>query len=273
MDRERARNAFAAYVRPYGTGNPRIALKVAHTVRVSELCDAIARAKGLSNKDVDLAWLCGLLHDIGRFEQLRRWDTFSDQESAPHALIGIEVLFGSGAAGLPEPLVAAEHECPLSAFIATRDHDELVRAAVALHSGYRLPAGLGARERLLCSLVRDADKIDILRTLRENTVQTVLKVSDQAFLDSGFSEEALAAFHERRCLRREERHSPADYLLGLVAFVFELAYAESRRILRERGYLRAFLERPFGLEPAFTHPATNSAFQTIAREALAYLDR
>ena len=271
IDRARAREAFANYVRPYGTGNPRIALKVVHTNRVAEVCDAVACAEGLPDDDIDLAWLCGLLHDIGRFEQLRRWDTFSDGDSAPHAAIGVEVLFGSGSAGLNEALVTSEHECGIEHFIETREHDALIRTTVALHSDFRLPDTLDGRTRLFCTILRDADKVDILRTLQENTVQTILKVSDNAFLGSRFSEEALAAFHAHRCLKRAERHSPADYLLGLVAFVFELEHAESRRILHERGYLQAFLERPFGLEPAFTDKETRELYGEISSEALDHL--
>ena len=273
IDRARARAVFADYVRPYGTDNPRIALKVVHTNRVAEVCDAVARAEGLTGADVDLAWLCGLLHDIGRFEQLRRWDTFADGESASHALIGVEVLFGAGAAGLDEPLITPEHECPIARFVADRANDELIRTAIATHSDFRLPDVLNMRTRLFCTILRDADKVDILRTLEENTVQTILKASDKAFLDSRFSGEALAAFHEHRCLRRDERHSPADYLLGLVAFVFELEHVESRRILRERGYLDTFLETPFGLNPAFTHAETRDTYNEISREALDFLKR
>ena len=273
LDRNRARKAFADYVRGYDAGNPRIALKVVHTNRVAEVCEAVARAEGLSGDDTDLAWLCGLLHDIGRFEQLRRWDTFSDGESAPHALIGVEALFGSGAAGLGEPLVEPVRTCPIERFIEDRGEDGLIREAVARHSDFRLPENLDARTHLFCAIVRDADKVDILRTLQENTVETILKVSDTDFLGSRFSNEALAAFRERRCLLRSERHSPADYLLGLVAFVFELEFPESRRFLREAGYLGTFLERPFGLEPAFTDPDTQRTYGEISREALSYLER
>lgn len=272
IDRVQARTAFADYVRPYGTNNPRIVLKVVHTNRVAEICEAVAVAEGLPGDDIDLAWLCGLLHDIGRFEQLRRWDTFSDGESAPHALIGAEVLFGSGSVGLDEALIAPGHECSIERFIETREHDGLIHAAVALHSDFRLPGNLDARTHLLCSIVRDADKVDILRTLQENTVQTILKVSDEAFLDSCFSDEALAAFHEHRCLRRDERHSPVDYLLGLVAFVFELEHAESRRILHDRNYLQAFLAKPFGLEPAFADARTQQLYREISHEALETLE-
>ena len=96
IDRERARTAFEAYLAPYDRENPRIALKAEHTYRVADLCDRIARASGFTQAGADLAWLCGLLHDIGRFEQLRRWGTFKDSMSASHAAIGVDVLFEDG---------------------------------------------------------------------------------------------------------------------------------------------------------------------------------
>lgn len=43
-------------------------------------------------EDIDLAWLIGILHDIGRFEQLRRYQTFFDYRSMDHAKYGVHVL-------------------------------------------------------------------------------------------------------------------------------------------------------------------------------------
>lgn len=290
IDRKRARDAFAAYVKPYDIKNPRIALKVKHTYKVAAIGERIARAEGLDPDEVDLAWLCCLLHDIGRFEQLRRWNTFRDGRSVSHAALGVDTLFGTAgtaaalarpvAPELPDQLPAPHPADPqalgsgrIDSFVDDRSNDELIRTAIATHSDFRLPDVLNMRTRLFCTILRDADKVDILRTLEENTVQTILKASDKAFLDSRFSGEALAAFHEHRCLRRDERHSPADYLLGLVAFVFELEHVESRRILRERGYLDTFLETPFGLNPAFTHAETRDTYNEISREALDFLKR
>ena len=101
IDRDRARAAFKSYTDAYDATNPRIALKIEHTYHVAEACDAVAREQGWSSEDIDLAWLCGLLHDMGRFEQLRRWDTFKDAESMSHAALGIEVLFGENPADAP----------------------------------------------------------------------------------------------------------------------------------------------------------------------------
>lgn len=72
IDRAQASAAFKAYTDAYDAANPRIALKIEHTYHVAEACDAVAREQGWSPQDIDLAWLCGLLHDMGRFEQLRR---------------------------------------------------------------------------------------------------------------------------------------------------------------------------------------------------------
>lgn len=65
-----------------------------HTLKVAALCEGIAVSYGMAPDDVFLAWLCGLLHDIGRFEQLRIWGTFKDFASCSHARLGLAVLGG-----------------------------------------------------------------------------------------------------------------------------------------------------------------------------------
>lgn len=165
IDRARASEAFKTYTDAYDAANPRIALKIEHTYHVAETCDAVAREQGWVPEDIDLAWLCGLLHDMGRFEQLRRWDTFKDAESMSHAALGVEVLFGKHPADAPATTNIRD-------FIETDAHDELIRASIAYHSDFRLPAQLDTRTRRFCDIVRDGDKIDIMRTIADSTVDT-----------------------------------------------------------------------------------------------------
>lgn len=73
IDRMHVREAFKAYVSDYDLSDVKVKLKVDHTYRVAAMCDAITEDLGLSAADRDLAWLSGMLHDIGRFEQLRQW--------------------------------------------------------------------------------------------------------------------------------------------------------------------------------------------------------
>ena len=92
MNRTKATAAFDAYVSNYDPDNPMIHLKVVHSYKVAEIAERIARS--LSNEElVDFAWLLGLLHDIGRFEQVRRYDTFVDSQSVDHAELGADILF------------------------------------------------------------------------------------------------------------------------------------------------------------------------------------
>ena len=143
IDRTRALAEFKRYTDAYDSANPRIALKIDHTYRVAEACEAVARGEGWCDADIDLAWLCGLLHDAGRFEQLRRWNTFKDAESTSHAALGVRVLFGENPADAPATT-------GIRAFVESPAEDELIRASIAYHSDFRLPDGLDARTARFC---------------------------------------------------------------------------------------------------------------------------
>ena len=96
IDREKAKKAFNEYAEKYDSSIEKIKLKIEHTFRVSELCEEIALSLKMSKEDIDLAWLTGLLHDIGRFEQVRRYGTFNDAKSIDHGKLGVEILFLEG---------------------------------------------------------------------------------------------------------------------------------------------------------------------------------
>ena len=87
IDRARAQKAFADYAAHYNAADAKVKLKIDHTYRVAALCARIAQSLDLPPEDVDLAWLSGILHDVGRFEQLRRYNTFIDAQSVSHAAL------------------------------------------------------------------------------------------------------------------------------------------------------------------------------------------
>ena len=96
IDRARAQKAFADYAAHYNAADAKVKLKIDHTYRVAALCARIAQSLALPPEDVDLAWLSGILHDVGRFEQLRRYNTFIDAQSVSHAALSVAVLFDEG---------------------------------------------------------------------------------------------------------------------------------------------------------------------------------
>ena len=81
IDIENAKKEFMNYVKKYDINNGRIHLKVKHILRVAEVSKIIATKLNLTENQIRLAELIGLFHDIGRFEQVRLYDTFSDKDS------------------------------------------------------------------------------------------------------------------------------------------------------------------------------------------------
>ena len=149
IDRERVKQAFQEYTGRYDIHDEKIRLKVEHTYRVADISEQIAEKLGLSEEDIALAWLIGMLHDIGRFEQLRRFHTFVDSQSIDHSHFGVELLFQDGL---------------LARFVDnSSENEELIKKAIYWHSAFRIDPQLNDREMLFAKVIRDADKIDILK--------------------------------------------------------------------------------------------------------------
>lgn len=230
MNREKLIQAFEEYVSDYNLNDPNIYLKYIHTGKVAQNCECIARSLGLEAADCALAWEIGMLHDIGRFEQLRRFDTFNDAVSIDHAQFGADLLFKEGSIGT---------------FDAEGEYNDLIEKAIRFHSLYRIPEGLSERERLFCQIIRDADKVDIYRANFETGLDVVYHVTKEELRASAISPEVYEVFCEERAIPRNIRKTVADHLVGHIALSFELVYPKSRQLAKEQGYLWKLLETKF----------------------------
>ena len=230
MDRKKIICTFEKYVSNYNLNDPNIYLKYKHTGKVAENCERIAKSLNLSEQDIDLAWEIGMLHDIGRFEQLRRFDTFIDTESIDHAEFGGDLLFKDGL---------------IQQFDDEKENYELLEKAIRLHSLYRLPEDLSEKELLFCQVIRDADKIDIYRANYETGLHVIYHVTKEELLNSEITPEVYQVFCEERAIPRNIRKTIADNLVGHIALTFELVYPESKKMAIEQGYLQKLLETKF----------------------------
>ena len=254
IDRKKVKNIFKKYTDNYDTSDEKIKLKVDHTYRVAALSERIARSLGLGDDDTNLAWLIGMLHDIGRFEQLKNYGTFSDAESIDHAHYGVELLFEDGliekfvsendtkylkeTKDLKETAVKSENEEKNKEEISELD---ILRTAIWNHSAYRVEEGLSERVKMFCNIIRDADKIDILKVNYDVTLEVIYDVTTEELKNSGVTDEVMKAFMEHHAVLRSLKKTPIDNLVGHAALVFELVYNESFKIVKEQGYIEKML--------------------------------
>ncbi len=230
FDRKKAEHIFRAYAAGYDAENPMIRLKIVHTFRVASLCGRIAGSLGITGEDADLAWFLGLLHDIGRFEQVRRYGTFFDRDSVDHAELGADILFREGLIG----------QFPREGLPA--DWRELSETAVRMHNKLALPENMEERTRCFSEILRDADKVDIFRVVAEIPLEERLGKQRGEFALSGdVSPEVMECVYAHRCVPRDRRRSRIDGVLSHGCMAFELVFDASRDIAEQEGFLARIL--------------------------------
>ena len=136
------------YIRQFGSQDSNIQaaldLKQAHTTRVCEAILDIGQHEGLSGEDLLTAEAAALLHDIGRFEQYKKYKTFADAHSENHALLGVQVIKENDLLKGLDP-----------------ENARVILRAVECHNRAFLPVHENGRGLFLMKLLRDADKVDI----------------------------------------------------------------------------------------------------------------
>lgn len=274
INRKNVINAFAEYVRNYDPSDEKIKLKIDHTYRVAGLCQSIAKSLNLSEADVDIAWLLGMLHDIGRFEQIRRFGTFSDADSVDHAEFGADLLFKEGlirkfAEGYYEKceLVGAGNEETGQAYSRQKDCQKdykedcdegklnseqvkcnegklagLLELAIRQHNKYRVKEGLTERQLMFCNILRDADKVDIFKVNAEVPMEIIYDVTTEELKNGIITKEVLESFYRKETVLKSLRKSAVDHIVGHISLLFELVYPQSYRQAKEQGYVYKLLD-------------------------------
>ena len=230
IDLERLQEWFAGYCRGFYTesteDNRNFALKEQHSRLVLENMKLLTGSLALGKDDQLTAEAIALFHDVGRFEQYRRYSTFKDSISVNHALLGVRVL---AEARVLETVPAEERRT--------------IFRAVTFHNVFRIPEALDARELLFTRLIRDADKLDIWRVFIDYYGEPEGERASAVGL--GFSDLPHCSPEVLQCLRQREIVQLAavqtlnDFKLLQLSWVFDLNFPESFRLLLERGCIDA----------------------------------
>lgn len=220
---------FDRYTRSFLSGNPLIdsplTLKIDHTARVCDNIRELATSLSFDEERVCLAESIALLHDIGRFEQYRCYQTFNDERSFNHAIKGVEVLTHADILRLlPEKEKA------------------IIIDAIRFHNAPSLPDHKRSDSMVFMRLIRDADKLDIWKvfadTYRCETPPNPTIVQHLIDLPT-WEPKIVAAIMQKRTARFKDMKTLNDFKLLQLSWVFGIHFSATAAIACKRGDLFA----------------------------------
>jgi hypothetical protein len=225
---EQYRSWFSRFVQEHAAGNEQdqrnILLKKTHTDGVCANALRISSGLGLLGRDIALAGIIALFHDVGRFPQYIRYRTFEDSRSVNHAVLGAKVLL----------------ERNVLRDLPKRERSLIVRS-VALHNVFILPPRLDREVRLHAEIVRDADKLDIWRVFIELADRDPADWPSAVALGLPDTPECspavIASLNRREMVRLTSLRTLNDFRLLQLAWIYDLNFAPSLRLVLERSVI------------------------------------
>lgn len=215
IDIKKANEAFEEYVKNFDISNELISLKYNHTYRVCVQSLEISRSIGLDEEKTKLAYLIALLHDIGRFEQAKKYNTFDDINSIDHADYGCDLLFKEGL---------------IRKFVKDTKYDKIIEFAIRNHNKYEI-SNCDEETLLQSKIIRDADKIDII--YNASMLGQISINSDE----SNISDEVKQDFINYKNVYYAHKKTKNDRILTMLSFPFDLNFDYSFNYFKDNKFI------------------------------------
>ena len=231
---EQARADFDRHVAhfrgPDGSLPFALAAKYAHTGEVCEITEKIVAGEArFSPRDALVFRLCALFHDISRFEQYDKFKTFLDRHSFDHGDRSAALI---DELGLVPELPAEDRACVID--------------AVRVHNKFAIPPDLPPAHLDAAKMVRDADKLAILRLIIRFFNGDISDPTIRLDLEDtpGWTPSILETALSGKCVVYTEMKNINDFKIGLFAWSGDLNYPASAALALDEnlfGRLRALL--------------------------------
>lgn len=252
LDYRMAKEEFEKYLDDYDRENDKIKLKIVHTYGVVAQSTEVTGRMGLSKEDVSLARIIALLHDIGRFEQLKRYDSFMP-DTMDHASYGVQVLFGEGM---------------IRRFLPEDAWDNIIGAAIAKHSDFVLEGIEDERTFLHARIIRDADKLDNCRVKLVDALETFMGADAEEIGASAISPKIRKDALEGKSILSADRVTLMDYWVSYLVYFYDLNFRESLDIVEEHDYVRRIIHRI-----PYTNPETVETMKELENCLVEYVHK
>ena len=233
---------FRNYVQGFDMNNDKVALKFEHTFETVKVMERICKDRNLNEEDTLLAKTIAYFHDMGRFIQVQRINSFND-DILDHAVLGVELLFDNNY---------------IEKFNVDEKYYDIINKAIINHNSFMIEEGLDERTEMFCKLIRDADKIDILRVNIKYRPPKFIEIPTPRVLDN---------FNNTIIIKKSDCKNKSDKILLLLAFIYDINYKESYEVLNELNYFREFLDI---ME---TSKDTEEIYKEVREKVLNYFDK
>ncbi|MCL2859330.1 MAG: HD domain-containing protein [Oscillospiraceae bacterium] len=229
MDFDKAKLVFKDYLKNYDLNDKKTKSKIVHTYGVVELSEYIAKDLGLDNENIELAKLIALLHDIGRFEEIRRYDNFVDKQIFDHANFGAKILFEDGM---------------IRDFIEDDKYDSIIKKAIVNHSKYAIEEeGLSEQELLHSKIIRDSDKTDNIRRRAISGFEDISDTSESIIATQTITDKIFKDFMEHKTIVKNERKTFVDRWISYISFIFDYNFSSGLEYIKEKDYINMLVDK------------------------------
>lgn len=205
-----------------------ISLKEYHTLRVCKEILYIGRKLHFNQSELLLAESMALFHDVGRFEQFKRFQSFDDRTTVNHAQLSVDMIIRDN----------------ILSSLSPEDQKEIIKA-VLHHNQHHLPSG-SDHEWIYAKLLRDADKLDIYRVV--TTYYQEKQTNPNAALDFGlphkseYSKKILEDLLNNHTTNWEYVTTSTDMILLQIGWIFDINYLPTFQRLKQKQYVYTLIE-------------------------------
>lgn len=224
IDLEKAKKGFEKYLLDFDAKDKKIREKIIHTYNVVRVSKYLSKKMNLSMEEQELAQIIALLHDIGRFEQLKEFNSYEDYNTIDHATAGVILLF---------------EQNMIRKFVEDEKYDEVIRQAIQNHNRIRIDTKQMSPMVLFHSkLIRDSDKIDNFRLQAEVSPEILLDKTMQEIEQEDITEPTYTDLIGKKLVNFSKRKTDVDKWISLVGFIYDLNFPESMEYISQNDYLR-----------------------------------
>lgn len=194
--------------------------KKVHTYNVVENILQIANMENL-DVDMEIVELLGLFHDIGRFEQFRKYRTFNDAISCNHAKMSIKVL--------EDERIIHKLDYEIRKYLVD---------PILMHNLKDLPRFDDKKMYYYTALIRDADKLDNFRAVSEIKDKYLANFKGKMSEEPEIADEIVEKILESKSIYKYDLKTKLESQVVVLGYISsDINYKSTIKIIDEKKYV------------------------------------